>query len=195
MIAHLKGILLHKEGQDVILDIGGVGYAVAVGAETFADLSVGSPAALWTYLAVRGNSLDLYGFPSRSDRVFFEQLISIPGIGPRSALAIMNLAPTATLRNAISRADTAYLTKVSGIGKKMAEKIVLELREKMPAGNDETRQTSSDDSDVLEALVALGYSARVVRERLQEIDSDHMSVNERIKAALAFFRKPKKRER
>lgn len=192
MIACLKGTVLHKEGQMIILEVGGVGYALAVGIETLADLSLGFPAVLWTHLAVRENALDLYGFSSLSDRGFFEHLISVSGIGPKSALAIMNLAPTRTLRNAISRGDTTYLTNVSGIGKKMAEKIVLELREKMPAGDDGTQQTSSDDTDVLEALVAFGYSARVAREILQEIDRENMSVNERIKAALAILGSPRR---
>lgn len=187
MIGYLKGVLLHKEGQTVILDVGGVGYAVHIGAETLAGLSAGDHTALWTHLAVRENSLDLYGFPARPDRDFFEQLISVSGIGPKSALAILNLAPTATLRNAIALGNTTYLTKVSGIGKKMAQKIVLELREKMTADGEDSPGASSDDGDVLEALVSLGYSARVAREALKEISAEKVGVNERVKAALVFL--------
>lgn len=192
MIAYLKGTLLHKEARAVILEVGGIGYAVHVGAETIAGLSMGSHAALWTHLAVRENSLDLYGFSARTDRDFFEQLISISGIGPKSALAIMNLAPTATLRPAIAGGDTTYLTKVSGIGKKMAQKIILELREKMAVEGKDSPGAPSDDTDVLEALVTLGYSARIARETLQKIDPGKVGVNERVKAALALLGTPRK---
>jgi holliday junction DNA helicase RuvA len=192
MIAHLEGALLVQEEQYIVLVVSGVGYAVHVSKDTLTSLpEVGESVALWTHLAVRENALDLYGFSSPVDRDFFEQLISISGIGPKSALAILDVAPVPTLQAAIRSGDSSYLTKVSGVGKKNSQKIILELREKledMPSANKEVART---DTDVLEALTALGYTARDAREALKHIPQDIGGASERIKAALSALGSPK----
>jgi Holliday junction DNA helicase RuvA len=145
-------------------------------------------ASFWTYLAVRENALDLYGFQSHEELDFFELLISVSGIGPKSALGILSLASLSNLRKAISTGDTGHLTKVSGIGKKMAEKIVVELKDKI----DKIGQTHdegnilSNDMDAMEALKSLGYNERDVREALKKV-ADVADVGEKVKKALKFL--------
>ncbi|HEY4514607.1 MAG TPA: Holliday junction branch migration protein RuvA, partial [Candidatus Paceibacterota bacterium] len=129
MIAQLKGIIVHKEIGYVILMVVGVGYKVHTG---IADVgALGENVQLWTHLSVREDALDLYGFANRETLEFFEQLIKVSGIGPRSAIGILSISSINSLKNAIINNDLAYLTKISGIGRKTAEKIVLELRDKL----------------------------------------------------------------
>ena len=139
---------------------------------------------MWTHLAVRENALDLYGFIERSELEFFEMLITISGIGPKSALGILSVAPVDTLRRAISSGDTSYLTKVSGIGRKNAEKIVVELRDKLGAIDANAGGTLREEVDALSALEALGYSAREAREALKAVGNNAISTQEKLKAAL-----------
>ena len=184
MIAYLKGIVLYKETHALVLDVSGVGYRVSATTDSLTDLSPGKEIGLYTHMAVREQALDLYGFLNKDDRDFFEKLLSVSGIGPKSALAIMNLAPASLLRSAIASNDSAYLTKVSGIGKKTAEKILLELRDTFEKTGVESSAASSYDADVLQALEALGYNARAAREAIRTIPADVVGVSERIKAAL-----------
>src|SRR5689334_3135332 len=132
MIGHLTGTVFEKELGAVILDVGGVGYRVHVSNATFAALpaETGSSVSLYTYMAVRETSMELYGFADKEELALFELLINVSGIGPKSGLAILSLANAATLTTAIAKNDVSYLTKVSGIGKKTAEKIILELKDK-----------------------------------------------------------------
>ena len=192
MIAYLKGVVLYKETNALVLDVSGVGHRVYATAETLAGLVLRGELGLYTHLAVRETALDLYGFLNRDDLDFFEKLLSVSGIGPRSALGILNLAPGATLRSAIAAGDSAYLTKVSGIGRKTAEKILLELRDTFEKTGTDTSSASRDEADVLEALEALGYSARAAREALKAVPADITGVNERVRAALAVVVSPRK---
>src|SRR3989344_3750372 len=130
--------------------------------------SMGSAIKVWTHLHVRETDMELYGFSAYAEMQFFEVLIGISGIGPKSALGILGIAPLDTLKRAIAAGESAYLTKVSGIGKRMAEKIIVELRDKlggaaMPEG---VRTELAADADVLDALIAMGYSQREAREAL-----------------------------
>ncbi len=196
MIARLTGSLVLVESHAVILDVGGVGYRVRVGADARAALlptPVGTgqgaargPVSLWTHLVVRDDALELFGFRERDELSLFERLISISGIGPRSALAILDLAPVETLRSAIARGDTSYLTKVSGIGRKTAQKIVLELRDSLASAS-ETDSAGEDYGDVIDALTALGYSARDAREALKKIKPTTTNTSERIKEVLKLL--------
>ncbi|CAN5144082.1 hypothetical protein BH11PAT3_BH11PAT3_0760 [soil metagenome] len=120
MIGTLKGTIQHKDLTSLIVDVGGVGYKVSVTAESIVDALPGEPVFLWTYLAVRETALDLYGFNDREALNIFELLITISGIGPKTALGIMNVATPSMLRQAVAEDDTSYLTRVSGIGKKNA---------------------------------------------------------------------------
>ncbi len=185
MISFLSGTMHTKNLGSIILDVNGVGYRVHVSTETFATLPVetGSPVSLHTHLAVRENSMDLFGFSTTDELSLFEMLINVPGIGPKSALAVLSLATTQTLRTAIGRGDTAYLTKVSGIGKKTAEKIVVELKDKIGAPDIATPELR-EDADVVEALVSLGYSQQGARDAVKKIDPAVSSTSDRVKEAL-----------
>jgi len=187
MIAHLKGTILAVTDSYAILDVSGVGYKVAATGLTLSSLHEGSEASFWTYLAVRETALDLYGFLTKVEENFFELLITISGIGPKTALGILNVATIEVLRNAVFTENTAHLIKVSGIGKKNAEKIVLELRGKLDDTQYEGDSARHDDSDALEALTSLGYTQKEAREALQEIPQEISGTSERVKQALKLL--------
>ena len=124
MIGHLEGKVLFKGERHVVLDVGGVGYKIFVAMGTRKNLELEKNAKFWTHLHVKENALELYGFLHQAELEFFESLISISGIGPKSALGVLALAPLDTIKRAIASGDTSYLTKISGIGRKTAEKII-----------------------------------------------------------------------
>ena len=193
MIGHLKGTLVHQDIKSVILDVSGVGYKVYTNTTSLPKRSAGDKSykastttEFWTYLAVRENALDLYGFGTKEELDFFELLISVSGIGPKSALAILSIATLQNLRHAISTGDTSHLTKVSGIGKKNAEKIVIELKDKLVGLSVDMSASVSGDVDALEALKSLGYGEREVREALKKV-SDTKDTGEKIKKALKLL--------
>ena len=184
MIGHLEGKVLFKGERFVVLDVGGMGYKIFVSA-SFKNLSIGESAKLWTHLHVKEEALELYGFLHQAELEFFEMLISISGIGPRSALGVLALAPVDSLKRAIASGDTSYLTKISGIGRKTAEKIVLELKDKMGFGKVSFGGGEfKEDTDILDALIALGYSQREAREMLQKIPPTIRGREKRLKEAL-----------
>lgn len=185
MIGHIKGIIIHQDLKSVILDVSGVGYKIYTNTGAL-DSHKGSTVEFWTYLAVRENALDLYGFQSKEELDFFELLISVSGIGPKSALGILSIATLQNLRHAISTGDTSHLTKVSGIGKKNAEKIVVELKDKLEGIMFEMDYSSTGDVDALEALKSLGYGEREARDALKKV-SDVKDTGEKVKKALKLL--------
>lgn len=210
MISRLTGTIAHIDPKYLIIDVGAEGQSVGYKVFTTADLSSKLPAAafekngtpapvtLWTYLAVREDALNLYGFISHAELAFFELLITVSGIGPKTALGILNVASVHTLTNAIESGDTSLLTKVSGIGKKNAEKIVLELKEKIeaisltlggrtPEQAAEMTATARGDADVLEALKSLGYREGDARDALKKIDKSITNTGAKVKAALKIL--------
>ncbi len=184
MIGHLKGKIIWSDLKYVVLDVANVGYKINTNTAVLPK-EVGGAVEFWTYLAVRENALDLYGFQNREELAFFELLISVSGIGPKSALTILSLASLSNLRRAISEGDTSHLIKVSGIGKKIAEKIVVELKDKIDT-DENTEQTLSGDIDALEALKSLGYSERQSREALKKV-TDTLGAGEKVKKALKIL--------
>lgn len=183
MIRMLKGTVADKSAGHIVLDVGGVGYLVAMRGEECAALTLGSPLSLFTYLAIREDALDLYGFTTRDDLHMFELLIELPKIGPKSALAILSQANLELLTKAISSDDAAYLSKMSGMGKKTAEKIVLGLKDKFESlGGAATKDSAS--GDVMDALIALGYSEREARDAVLRLDPNVTDTNARVKEAL-----------
>ena len=152
MIGHLEGTVLKVSDGSCILQTGGVGYKIAPTARALASLRGGERASLWTYLAVRENALDLYGFATEDEQRLFELLLTVSGIGPKSALAILDIASVETLRAAISQGNASYLTKVSGVGRKTAEKIVLELRDKVGIGTLDATSAIAGDQEALEEI-------------------------------------------
>jgi len=184
MIGYIEGEVIAIGAKSVTLKSGGIGYRIFATSETIESMrNKKGPVALWTHLAVRENALDLFGFPLKEDRDFFELLITIPGIGPKSALGVLNAVSVKTLTAAVSKNDTSYLTKVSGIGRKTADKIMLELKGKIvgEAG------ILSEDGDVMEALKSLGYSERDIRETLKKIPDSIEDTSLRVKEALKLL--------
>jgi holliday junction DNA helicase RuvA len=176
MISRITGTLLQLDLKNAIIDVSGIGYKVHMGGETIESLAgnVGQPVSLFTYLAVRENSLDLYGFKNQETLSMFELLITVSGIGPKSAMGILAVASEHTIREAIISEDTSYLTKVSGIGKKNAEKIVLELKGKFKDdsymggnGKDVTKQALA-----VEALKSLGFDEKTARDAIKNMDKE-----------------------
>ena len=184
MISSLSGTVRYKDLNSLVVDVAGVGYKVAVPTDTALEAVPSQPIFLWTHLAVRETSLELFGFSERESLNLFELLITISGIGPKTALGILNVASPATLRQAVATGDTSYLTRVSGIGKKNAEKIVLELKDKLKVTHEDIPLDTRSEGDALEALVSLGYSERDARETLKKIPKDIEGAGERVKYAL-----------
>lgn len=182
MIGFLEGKVRVTRDNYALISAGGIGYKVFATKDTLTGLIAGEQVALWTHLAVREDALDLYGFPLEEELRLFELLLTVSGIGPRSALAILDLASVETLHNAISQGKAAYLTTVSGIGKKTAEKIVLELRDKI--GAIQTATTMDADAEAIEALRSLGYSLHEARETLRSVSPEVSGTNDRLREAL-----------
>lgn len=187
MIASLKGMVQDKDLNTLVIDVGGVGYKVWVTTETALNTKNDSPIFLWTHHVVRENALDLFGFLDKESLDIFELLIAIPGIGPKSALGILNVASPTTLRQAVANSDTSYLTRVSGIGKKNAEKIVMELKDKLKLAEEDGGLDMRSEGDALEALISLGYSEREAREALKQVPQKVEGASERVKAALKLL--------
>lgn len=184
MISHLTGKCIDKNEKSVIIDVGGVGYLVFTTTETISRIKISDNLSVWTYLSVRENALEFFGFSTKDELNFFELLISIPGIGPRGAIGVMNVSTVDTLKEAIATGNTGYLTKISGIGKKTAEKIVLELRDKLESENSGEFKSLSGHTDALLALQSLGYSEREAREALKNISTTIEDTSEKVKEAL-----------
>lgn len=182
MIGYLEGRVAAIRSNFAIVSAGGVGYKVAATRETLAKCKQEKDVALWTHLAVRENALDLYGFTTEEELRLFELLLTVSGIGPKSALAILDIATVDALRGAIGAGNASYLTKVSGIGKKTAEKIVLELKDKVGAGT-EGRALRSDE-EALEAMRSLGYSQSEAREALRKVPATVETSADRLRQAL-----------
>lgn len=189
MIGHLEGTVKEVRAGFVILSAGGVGYKVAATNATLKGLARGASTALWTHLAVREDALDLYGFSEESDLRFFELLLTVAGIGPRSALGILDIAPVETLQSAIASGNDSYLTKVSGVGKKTAAKIVFELKDKVGAASEQEARAQAGDEDALEAMRALGYTLHESREALRKVPAEIEKSSERLREALKILGK------
>lgn len=188
MISKITGQVIHKADKFVIVETNNIGYKVFGTTDLLSLANLDQDIKIWTYLAVRENALDLYGFADKKELDFFELLITISGVGPKTAMGILNVANVDSLRKAVSTGETAHLTKVSGLGKKMADKIVLELKGKI-GSYEETELGHKEEIDALEALKSLGYTHKDAREALQEIDKTITTTSGRVKAALKHLGK------
>lgn len=169
----------------LIVEASGVGYKVSATPDTISKAKKsGGEIMLWIYTHVREDALDLYGFMNRGELEFFEMLIGISGIGPKGALAILGVASVDTLRRAIGTGDISYLTKISGIGKKTAEKIVIGLKDKI--GEEKSGTSLQGEIDAMEALKSLGYPQSEIREVLKKVSPD-ANTNAKIKEALKIL--------
>jgi Holliday junction DNA helicase RuvA len=175
MIAHLRGTLLTKRPGQAIVETNGVGYDVAISVPTFSALpAVGSGVALHIYTHVREDALQLYGFMHAAEKQLFEKLITVSGIGPKLAMTILSGMPADDMSAAIRGNDLGRLTKIPGIGKKTAERMVLELRDKMPAasasGEPAVAAASPVEEDVISALANLGYQRAAAENALRAVN-------------------------
>lgn len=179
MIRQVRGKVLSKDLTGVVIDLSGWGVFLHMAQPEILD--VGVEVTLLTHLAVTQTGMDLFGFIEEADLTFFGQLLTVPGVGPKTALGILRKAPRASLIGAISKRDLDYLTKVAGLGKKAAEKILVELSEKV--GNEKAHDDG--DAEVFETLVALGYTEREARMSVAKIPKDILGKQARLKNALS----------
>jgi Holliday junction DNA helicase RuvA len=187
MIGFIEGRVRAVRPGHLIVEAGGVGYRVAAERDTLFRAREGSTIALWVHTVVREEALDLYGFMEEEALRFFELLLTVSGIGPRSALAVLDVAAIETLRSAIREGNAGYLTTVSGVGKKTAEKIVLELRDKVGEAAEGTGAALRGDADALEAMRSLGYSAPEARDALRKVPASISASNDRLREALRLL--------
>lgn len=183
MIGSVNGVVRGTIRDTLVVEVGGVGYRVAVPVSTLTRVSEGDALFLWTHLAVRENAEDLYGFDTREELSWFEMLLTVSGIGPKSALGLLNSVDVPSLEKAIARNDAAGLSKTFGIGKKTAEKIVLELRGKAGVSEGGKAETGGD-GDVVDALVGLGYSLREARDAMQGLSKELATPEARLREAI-----------
>lgn len=186
MISYLEGKILDKNEKFFILGVCGVGYKIYSHNGVLDKIAgIGSKAEIWVHLYVREDALELYGFLSKEDLDFFETLISISGVGPKSALGILETAPVLNLKQAIVSEDEAFFIKVSGIGRKTAQRLILELKNKLEKTVFMEKDSGfRETGDALEALVALGYNQRDARKILNDLPKNLKSVEEKVKESL-----------
>ncbi len=191
MIHNLSGKIILKRDTFIVVDVHGVGYKISTSANTVSKVgAVGTEVSIITHLHVREDELTLFGFLNGDELDLFESLVSVSGIGPKSAMNIMSIAPPERISAAISGGEIELLQKVSGIGRKMAERIILELKDKMQgsAGGAETIKVMESDSDVYEALTSMGYSAKQAKNAIAKVDKNIEGTSDRLKAALKIIK-------
>ena len=188
MIAHVFGKVAEKFNNSVIVDVGGIGYEVQVPASDYDRALLHEDVKFYTYHHIREQSQDLFGFSSLASKKLFEMLITVQGVGPKAALSILSLGDGESVRNAIANSDSAYLSQASGVGKKTAERIVVDLSDKvgMPIvykinGGVQTEINTNDEA--LEALIALGFNLSDATKALVGIELS-LSTSERVRLAL-----------
>ncbi|MEI7539637.1 MAG: Holliday junction branch migration protein RuvA [Candidatus Saccharibacteria bacterium] len=189
MIAHVFGIVVEKFGSSIIVDVHGVGYEVQVAASDFDATLLDSSVKFYTYHHIREQSQELFGFSSLMAKKLFELLITVQGVGPKAALSILSLSDSETVRNAIANSDSVFITKASGVGKKTAERVVIDLSDKVGhavranSNNIGDIRVASISDEALEALMALGYNLNDATKALEGV-SNELSTAERVTQAL-----------
>ena len=176
MIAHVYGLVSEKFGNAVIVDVAGVGYEVQVAAGDYDSAVLGEQVKFHTYHHIREQSQELFGFSSLAAKKLFELLITVQGVGPKAALSILSVGDSEQVRNAIANSDSAYITQAAGVGKRIAERVVVDLSDKVGLAVQITRTTGSTEmaanDEALEALMALGYSLADGMKTLESVPTD-----------------------
>jgi len=185
MVSYLEGTIIEKDSSSVIVLTNGVGYRVFISNSLAQKYSKGAPCSFYTHYVVRETSAELFGFASFEELVFFEKLISVSGVGPKTALSLFGASSLEKLKGAIVRGDAGLFKAVSGVGPKTAERIVIELRDKI--GKEEYVSDSPGDQDITDALIALGYSNQDAVSALKKVDTTIDNEQERLKAALKML--------
>lgn len=185
MIAILAGTVLEKYNNKLLIMVnGGVGYEVSVSAPLFLDSEKGTDVLLYTYLKSSDSGMELFGFKDSEEKSFFEMLITVSGVGPRGALNIMSLGSITEIKDAIGRSDVAYLTQVSGIGRRTAERVTVELKEKVGVREDAQENLGEALGEMIDALTGLGYTKEQARAIAKTMDAAGKTTEELLKIAL-----------
>jgi len=188
VIAHIRGLVAEKFAGAVIVDVSGVGYEIQVPLGDFDTALLDEPVKFYTYHHVREQSDELFGFSSLAAKKLFELLIGVQGVGPKAALAILSLGSSEEVRNAVASADATFIAKASGVGKKTADRVVVDLSDKvgLPTSFTQTAPTqvhTEVSDEALEALMALGYTLADASKALESVSKD-LSTGERVREAL-----------
>jgi Holliday junction DNA helicase RuvA len=189
MIAHVSGIVAEKFNSSVIVDVHGVGYEVAVALGDFEQALVGEQMKFYTHHHIREQSQELFGFTSLAAKKLFEMLITVQGVGPKAALAILSLGDSETVRNAIANSDATFITKATGVGKRIAERVVVDLTDKVGlairtnVSDAGVSQQLAHTDEALEALMALGYNLNDATRALEGVSME-LSTADRVTQAL-----------
>lgn len=186
MIAFLRGRIINKNANYLIIETSDIGYQVFVGENFWNDVRLGQEIETYIHHQIREDASDLYGFKTLDDLELFNLLLTVSGVGPKSALGVMSAASASDIKETIVRGDANLLTKVAGIGKKTAERLVLELKNKVlrSGSSSSALADGSVGSDELDALMSLGYSLVEARSALSLVATDVVDSGERVKAAL-----------
>ncbi len=189
MIATLTGKVAEKHGQTVVLEVGGVGYGLFVSFEDFGALKTDEQTKLYVYESIRENSFELFGFRNLESKKLFEQLLTVKGVGPKMALSILSVASLQQVRQSIAAGDIKFISQAAGVGRKAAERVVVDLKDKVGLAPDEsatdflTTPAADPSDEALQGLVALGFSVQDAAEALKKIDKK-LPPAQRIKEAL-----------
>lgn len=192
MIGFLSGVVLEKNAHGILLETAsGVGYEVTVTPRVAAEFITGSSVRLYTYLKVSDSAQELFGFPNTAARDFFKLLLTVSGVGPKSALTILSLGEIDQIQAAIGRGDLAYLTGVQGMGKKTAERLVVELKTKLQnvvsVQGESVSGSTESLGDIIEALVSMGYSPAEARTTVQQLNSQTTNSEGLLREALKLL--------
>jgi Holliday junction DNA helicase RuvA len=182
MIGSINGVVQYKGASFLIVQTGGVGYKIFTIPTTVASTKVNTDVLFFIHTYVREDQISLYGFLRMEELEFFDLLLTVSGVGPKSALGIMSLSEVSMLKSAIASEDVGVFTKVAGIGRKTAQRVILELKEKLKFEN-ATAPIAVEHNDALQALITLGFSQQEARMALKDLQAD-LSLQEKIKAAL-----------
>jgi len=187
MIAHVSGVVAEKFANSVIVDVHDIGYEVQVPSGDFDRALLGEPVKFFTYHHIREQSQELFGFSSLTAKKLFELLITVQGVGPKAALAILSLGESEEVRNAIANSDSAFIIKASGVGKKTAERVVIDLSDKVGLAVSVTHTAGTSavpaNDEALEALMALGYTLNDAVAALESVPTD-LATAQRVTMAL-----------
>lgn len=185
MIAYIKGRVIEKDAQSIVVDNSGIGYEIFVPTDTSEAALFDQEVALYIYHAVKENAEELFGFTTLAAKRLFELLISVQGVGPKAALAILSLGSSDTVRNAIANSDASFIAHASGVGKKTAERVAVDLHDKVGAstGGSSTPQLTPSSSEALDALIALGFNLNDASGLLKDVPTD-LPVSEQVRLAL-----------
>ncbi len=181
MFGHISGKVFDLKPTKAIIKSGGIGFVINSTVSCLAKLKTGEEASFWVHTAVRENSIDLYGFETETELRIFELLLTVSGIGPKSALSILSVAGAESVEKAVASGDTSFLTKISGIGKKTADRIAIELAGKLTSSGGGGAER---DADVYDALRTLGYREKDAQDAVRNLPKEISGTNDRIKHAL-----------